>query len=43
VRSFFGSRKAKFEATGLFRTIEKLKFLKSLMEAGHVKSVIDRS
>ena len=40
--SISGSKKAKFAATGLNQTKEKLNFLKELFETGELKSVIDR-
>jgi NADPH:quinone reductase-like Zn-dependent oxidoreductase len=40
--SKFGSKKAVFAATGLNQNKEKLNFLKELLEAGTIKSVIDR-
>lgn len=43
--SMFGDKKVKFAATGMRATSDKAKdmlFLKKLIEAGHLKSVIDR-
>lgn len=40
--SLVGSKKAKFAATGLNQTKEKLSFLKDLLESGTIKSIIDR-
>ena len=40
--SLFGSKKAKFAATGLNQSKEKLTFLKELLEKGQLKSVVDR-
>ncbi|MCP5052275.1 MAG: NAD(P)-dependent alcohol dehydrogenase [bacterium] len=40
--SMLGSKKAKFAATGLNQTREKLNVLKELLEAGTIKSVVDR-
>ena len=38
----FGSKKAKFVATGLSQTREKLDFLAGLLKAGKLKSIVDR-
>lgn len=40
--SLFGNKKAKFVATGLSQTREKLDFLTELLKAGKLKSIIDR-
>ncbi len=41
--SKIGSKQAKFVAAGLKQSKENLIFLKELIEAGKIKSVIDRS
>jgi NADPH:quinone reductase-like Zn-dependent oxidoreductase len=41
--SKIGRKKAIFAATGLSQTKEKMNFLKELIEAGQIKTVIDRS
>jgi NADPH:quinone reductase-like Zn-dependent oxidoreductase len=38
----FGSKKAKFATAGLMQNKDNLTFLKELIEAGTIKSVIDR-
>jgi len=40
--SLFGSKKAKFATAGLMQNKDNLTFLKELIEAGKIKSVIDR-
>lgn len=46
IKALFGSKKAKFVATGLRKVPEKikdLKYLKELFDGGNIKPVIDRS
>jgi NADPH:quinone reductase-like Zn-dependent oxidoreductase len=40
--SLFGSKKAKFATAGLMQNKDNLTFLKDLVEAGKIKSIIDR-